>query len=137
VKRVLFVCTHNSARSQMAEALLRSAGSGSFEACSAGTQAGELHPLAVEVMGELEMDISGQSAKPVELYRDERFDYVITVCDEVRQSCPLLQCGKQLHWSLSDPSRAGGNIEQRIAAFRDTRDRLTALVADFLAGAEQ
>jgi arsenate reductase len=137
LKRVLFVCTHNSARSQMAEALLTSAAGASFEACSAGTQAGELHPLAVEVMRELAMDISGQRAKPVDIYCDERFDYVITVCDEARESCPVWQGGKQLHWSLSDPSRVGGNIEQKIAAFRDTRDRLSALVADFLAGAEQ
>jgi arsenate reductase (thioredoxin) len=137
VKRVLFVCTHNSARSQMAEALLKSAAGACFEACSAGTQAGELHPLAVRVMRELEMDISGQHAKPVDLYSGKRFDYVITVCDEARESCPVLQSGKQLHWSLSDPSRVGGNIEQKVAAFRDARDRLSALVADFVAGAEQ
>jgi arsenate reductase len=137
VKRVLFVCTHNSARSQMAEALLRSAAGARFEACSGGTQAGELHPLAVQVMRELDMDISGQRAKPVDLLSHERFDYVITVCDEARESCPVLQGGEQLHWSLSDPSRAGGRIEQKIAAFRDTRDKLSALVADFLAGAEQ
>jgi arsenate reductase len=121
----------------MAEALLKSAAGACFEACSAGTQAGELHPLAVRVMRELEMDISGQHAKPVDLYSGKRFDYVITVCDEARESCPVLQSGKQLHWSLSDPSRVGGNIEQKVAAFRDARDRLSALVADFVAGAEQ
>jgi arsenate reductase (thioredoxin) len=136
VKRVLFVCSHNSARSQMAEALLKSGAGTRFEACSTGTEAGELHPLAVQVMRELDMDISNQRAKAVDLYGDERFDYVITVCDEARESCPMLQGGKQLHWSLSDPSRVGGSMEQKIAAFRDTRDKLSALVADFLAGAE-
>jgi arsenate reductase len=134
---VLFVCTHNSARSQMAEALLKSAAGTRFEACSAGTEAGELHPLAVQVMRELDMDISDQRAKTVDLYNGERFDYVITVCDEAREACPLLDGGKQLHWSLSDPSRAGGTMEQKIAAFRNARDELSALVADFLAGAEQ
>jgi arsenate reductase (thioredoxin) len=137
MRRVIFVCTHNSARSQMAAALLNSGAGGRYEVRSAGTTAGELHPLAVEVMGELETDISGQRAKPVDLCRDERFDYVITVCDEARESCPTLQSGQHLHRNLSDPSRVGRSMEQKIAALREVRDRLSALVADCLAGAEK
>jgi len=133
VSRVLFVCTHNSARSQMAEALLRSMAPETFEVHSAGTEAGSLHPLAVEAMREVGIDISGQEAKPVSRYEGGQFDYVITVCDEAREACPVFPGSpRTLHWSLPDPSRATGSAEERLNAFRETRDRLTALIAEFV-----
>jgi len=136
VKRVLFVCTHNSARSQMAEALLRSMAAGAFEVHSAGTEAGSLHPLAVEAMGEIGIDISRQEAKPVSRYEDQAFDYVITVCDDAQEACPSFPAApRRLHWSIPDPSRVTGSAEAKLSAFRDARDRLTALIAEFVKGA--
>ncbi|MDP3947976.1 MAG: arsenate reductase ArsC [bacterium] len=134
--RVLFVCTHNSARSQMAEALLRTMGGDRFECHSAGIAPGGVHPLAVEAMSEIGVDITGQESKSIERYRDAAFDYVVTVCDEAREACPFFPARNQLHWSLPDPSAAPGDPEARKDAFRAVRDRLRALVAQFSAGAE-
>src|SRR3990170_6020380 len=87
--RILFVCTHNSARSQMAEGFLRHYASDGFDAYSAGTEPGALHPLAVRVMAEEDVDISGQRAKSLDAFLEEPFDYVITVCDEANEVCPV------------------------------------------------
>lgn len=126
--KVLFLCTHNSARSQMAEGLLRSLASQTgerFEVASAGTEATRVRPEAQEAMAELDIDISSQKSKTLKRYLDEPFDYVVTVCDDAGESCPAFPGpAKRLHWSLPDPSAAEGSEEKRLAVFRSVRDRL-------------
>src|SRR6478672_4771121 len=108
-QRVLFLCTHNSARSQMAEGLLRTLGGDRFEAHSAGTEATGVRPLAIRAMRELDIDISKQISKTLEPYVEQRFDHVITVCDDANESCPIFpNAAHRLHWSLPDPSKATG-----------------------------
>jgi arsenate reductase (thioredoxin) len=121
----LFLCTHNSARSQMAEGLLRHLAGDSFEAHSAGTEATHVRPLAIRAMEEVGVDISGQESKTLERYLEEPFDYVITVCDDANEACPVFPGAKnRLHWSFEDPSRAEGSEEERLAVFRSVRDRI-------------
>ena len=123
--RVLFLCTHNSARSQMAEGLLRHLAGDRFEAHSAGTEATHVRPLAIKAMEEVGVDISGQESKTLERYLEDPFDYVITVCDDANEACPFFPGAKnRLHWSLRDPSRAEGSEEERLAVFRSVRDRI-------------
>lgn len=123
--KVLFLCTHNSARSQMAEGLLRELAGDSFEAASAGTEATRVRPEAEQVMAETGVDISGQESKTLRRYLTEPFDYVITVCDDAGESCPAFPGpARRLHWSLPDPSRASGAEEERLEVFRSVRDRL-------------
>jgi arsenate reductase (thioredoxin) len=125
VQRILFLCTHNSARSQMAEGFLRALGSGRFDAASAGTEARGLHPLAVQAMAEEGIDISLQESKTLDQFVSEPFDLVITVCDEANESCPYFANAKERrHWSFPDPSAARGDDETRFAAFRDVRDAI-------------
>jgi len=127
--RVLFLCTHNSARSQMAESLLRHLAGDRFEAASAGTEATRVRPEAISVMAELGIDISGQESKTLDRYLGQPFDYVVTVCDEANEACPFFPGAQErLHWSLPDPSSAGGAEEDRLAAFRSVRDRLRDLM---------
>jgi arsenate reductase (thioredoxin) len=122
-RRVLFLCTHNSARSQMAEGFLRELGGGRFEAASAGTEARGLNPLAVQAMAEEGIDISLQESKTLERYVNEPFDLVITVCDEANESCPYFPNARERrHWSFPDPSAVGGDDETKFAAFREVRD---------------
>ncbi len=103
--RVLFLCTHNSARSQMAEGLLRALGGDRFEVASAGTEATAVRPEAFAVMREIGIDLSGQTSKTLERYLDKPFDLVITVCDAAAESCPVfLGARRRLHWSFPDPS---------------------------------
>jgi arsenate reductase (thioredoxin) len=121
--RVLFLCTHNSARSQMAEGLLRHLAGDRFEAHSAGTEATHVRPLAIRAMDEIGVDISGQESKTLDRYLGEPFDYVITVCDDANEACPFFPGAKNcLHWSLPDPSAAEGTEEERLAVFRSVRD---------------
>ena len=121
--RILFLCTHNSARSQMAEGLLRHLAGDRFEVHSAGTEATSVRPLAIRAMAELGIDISGQESKTLERYLGEPFDYVITVCDEANEACPIFPGAKRrLHWSFEDPSRATGSEEKRLETFRSVRD---------------
>jgi arsenate reductase len=121
--RVLFLCTHNSARSQMAEGLLRHLAGDSFEAMSAGTEATHVRPLAVRVMGEIGIDISGQESKTLDRYLQEPFDFVITVCDDANEACPFFPgAASRLHWSFEDPSKAEGSEEGRLEDFRRVRD---------------
>ena len=123
--RVLFLCTHNSARSQMAEGLLRHIVGDRFEVYSAGTEATRVRPLAIRAMEEIGVDISSQESKTLERYLGEPFDYVITVCDDANEACPFFPGAmKRLHWSFEDPSRAEGSEEERLAAFRSVRDRI-------------
>jgi len=132
--KVLFVCTHNSARSQMAEGFLRYLGGSAFEAHSAGTEPGELHPLAVAVMAKEGIDISGQRAKSVDDFVQQRFDYVITVCDDANEACPFFpNAASRLHWSIPNPSAAEGTHEERLAVFREVRDGIRARVRELLA----
>jgi arsenate reductase len=123
--KVLFLCTHNSARSQMAEGLLRHLAGDRFEAHSAGTEATHVRPLAIRAMEEIGVDISGQESKMLERYLGEPFDYVITVCDDANEACPFFPgAERRLHWSLPDPSAAEGTEEERLAVFRSVRDAL-------------
>jgi arsenate reductase (thioredoxin) len=123
--KVLFLCTHNSARSQMAEGLLRHMAGDRFEAMSAGTEATHVRALAVQAMEEIGVDISGQESKTPTRYLQEPFDYVITVCDDANEACPFFPgAGNRLHWSFEDPSRAEGSEEERLAVFRSVRDRI-------------
>lgn len=125
MERVLFLCTHNSARSQMAEGFLRVLGGGRFEAHSAGTEATHVRPLAIRAMAELGIDISRQESKTLERYRKQPFDYVITVCDDANESCPVFPNARtRMHWSLPDPSRAAGTDAEQLAVYRRVRDEL-------------
>jgi arsenate reductase (thioredoxin) len=123
--RVLFLCTHNSARSQMAEGMLRNLAGGRFEVMSAGTEATHLRRQAIKVMNEIGIVISGQESKTLARYLGQPFDYVITVCDEANEACPAFPGAKnRLHWSLEDPSRADGSEEERLAVFRRVREEI-------------
>ena len=116
--RVIFVCTGNSARSQMAEALLRHDGGGRFEVVSAGVGPRGVHPLAIRAMAKVGIDISAATSKPVAMFLGQRFDYVITLCDRARSTCPVFPGGSEtLHWGLDDPAEAAGTEAERIAAF--------------------
>jgi arsenate reductase len=124
-KRVLFLCTHNSARSQMAEGLLRNLAGDRFDAFSAGTEAMRVHPLAIEAMRELGIDISAQKSKTLDAYGAERFDYVITVCDRANESCPTFPGDThRIHWSFDDPSAAIGTDDEQLRVFRRVRDEI-------------
>ncbi len=123
--RMLFLCTHNSARSQMAEGLLRHLGGDRFEAFSAGSEATHVRHLATRAMAELGIDISKQESRTLDRYLQEPFEYVITVCDQANASCPIFPGGKaRLHWSLPDPSQAQGSEDEQLAVYRQVRDDL-------------
>ena len=125
--RVLFLCTHNSARSQIAEGLLGHLAGDRFETFSAGTEATHVRPEAIEAMRELGVDISGQVSETLDRYLGEPFDYVVTVCDDANEACPVFPGARErLHWSLPDPSAVTG--EERLWAFRGVRDRIQALI---------
>jgi arsenate reductase (thioredoxin) len=122
---VLFLCTHNSARSQMAEGLLRHLAGDRLEVYSAGTEATFVRPQAIKVMSEIGIDISGQQSKTLEEYLGQPFDYVITVCDAANEACPVFPGAKRrLHWSLEDPAAAVGSEEERLGVFRAVRDNI-------------
>ena len=134
--RVLFLCTHNSSRSQMAEGLLRARGGQRFRVFSAGTHPRGVHPLAVKAMAELDIDISeraGHRAKGImEFANEPPMDLVITVCDEAAEECPYFpNARKQRHWSFPDPSAATGTEEERLAVFRKVRDAIAARIDTF------
>jgi len=123
--RVLILCTGNSARSQMAEGLLRHDAGNAFEVFSAGTKPTEVRPEAIAVMREAGIDISGHRSKSVDEFAGQDFDYVITVCDNAKQSCPIYPAKtKRIHWSIEDPAAVQASEEERLAAFRRIRDEL-------------
>ncbi|MDW8155368.1 MAG: arsenate reductase ArsC [Armatimonadota bacterium] len=130
--RVLFLCTGNSARSQMAEGWMRHLSGGAVEAASAGTEPKGLHPLAVRVMAERGVDISAHRSKHVSELRGQAFDWVITVCDRARQSCPSFPGARTLHWDLLDPAEAQGDEQAVLDAFRQVRDELARRVKALL-----
>jgi arsenate reductase len=131
--RVLFVCTHNSARSQIAEGFLRAVAGDRFEVGSAGTDATRVHPLAIRAMAEVGIDLGGHASKTVDAVRDRHWDWVITVCDDANERCPVFPGrGRRLHWSFEDPSCGGGSEEERLARFRGIRDEIMARVRAWL-----
>jgi len=133
-ERVLFLCTHNSARSQMAEGLLRHLSEGRVEVASAGTEARGVHPLAVRVMAEIGIDLRDQASKTLDRFVGERWDDVITVCDSANESCPIFPgARRRLHWSFDDPSAATGTEEQRLIVFRRGREEIRARIDTWLA----
>jgi arsenate reductase len=135
-QRVLFICTHNSARSQMAEGFLRHIADDRFDVYSAGTEATHVRPEAISVMSEIGVDISGQTSKTLQRYLPERWDYVITVCDDANESCPVFPgTADRSHWSFPDPSKATGSDEERLAVYRDVRDQIARRIRTFVSGA--
>jgi thioredoxin type arsenate reductase len=132
--RVLFLCTHNSARSQMAEGILRELGGDRVETASAGTEVTRVHPLAVREMAERGIDISGHRSKHLDEFLGERFDYVITVCDNAREACPIFPGDpERIHWSIPDPSAVEGDETARRNAFKRAADELTTRLRYLLA----
>jgi arsenate reductase len=132
-KRVLFLCTGNSCRSQMAEGWLRHLAGDRFEAFSAGTSPVGLNPGAVEAMRESGVDISAHRSKHLTEFAGVRFDYVVTVCDRARETCPIFPGARTvLHWSFDDPAAAKGTDEERRAVFRRVRDEIADRVRRFI-----
>jgi arsenate reductase (thioredoxin) len=129
-KRVLFLCTGNSARSQMAEAILRHLGGSEYEVFSAGTDPKGIHPRTVEVMNEIGIDVSGQSSKGLQQFLDEKFDHVITVCDRAKQHCPIFPGAAPTHWGFDDPAEIEG--DQQLHKFRVVRDEIFRRIRLFL-----
>ncbi|KAJ3119724.1 hypothetical protein HK098_005211 [Nowakowskiella sp. JEL0407] len=135
-KKVLFLCTHNSARSQMAEGLLRylALSNGiSVISLSAGTEKTHVRPLAIKAMQEIGIDISSHTSKTLDVYLHEPIDVVITVCDSANDSCPVFTKGKKrLHWSFPDPSKAMGNEEDQLQVYREVRDAIRKRIEEEL-----
>jgi arsenate reductase len=122
---VLFICTHNSARSQMAEGFLRELYGNTYDAFSAGTHPSRVNPYAIEVMKEKNIDISHHTAKSIDQFREMEFDYVITVCDGARETCPVFPNGKEcLHKRFEDPTQGRGDEEAKRTLFRRVRDEI-------------
>jgi len=132
MKKILVLCTGNSARSQMGEGLFRTEGGGDFEVSSAGITPSFVRPEAIAVMKEIGIDISGQRSKSVDEFAGQSMDYVVTVCDNARDNCPLFPAAtERLHWSLEDPAAVQGSEEERLAAFRRIRDQVQERVKTF------
>jgi len=130
---VLFLCTHNSARSQMAEGFLRALAGDRFEVASAGTEARGVNPLAARVMAEAGVDLAGHTSKTLDRFVGEPWDYVVTVCDSANEACPVFPgAAQRLHWSFDDPSAAGGAEAERLAVFRRIRDEIRARIGAWL-----
>lgn len=124
-KRVLFLCTENSARSQMAEGLLRRLAGDVYDVFSAGVAPSSVRPEAIAVMREVGIDISQQRSKSIDEFSGQQFDYVITVCDNAREHCPVFPgAARQMHWSFDDPAGAAGDEAARLAVFRRVRDEI-------------
>jgi arsenate reductase len=134
---VLFLCVHNSARSQMAEGLLRARAGDRFEAFSAGNEATEVRPLAITAMAELGINISGQRSKTTADLGGRHFDYAITVCQDATEACPYYaNAAHQIHWGFDDPAAATGSEEEQLAIFRRVRDEIAASIDDFVGAAK-
>ena len=133
-RRVIFVCIHNSARSQMAEGMLRAWAGDRFEVASGGTKARGVRPEAIGVMAELGIDISRHESKTIERFVGQPWDWLIPVCDEACEACPYVPGAKAvLRWAFDDPSAATGTEEERLAAFRRVRDELATRIQGFIA----
>lgn len=131
--RVLVLCTGNSCRSQMAEGFFRQFGKGEVEAASAGVSPGSVNPNAIAVMKEVGIDISGHTSDPIEKYVDDEWDYVVTVCDNAKERCPVFPKAKNsLHWPFDDPADAEGTDEEVLGEFRRVRDEIAEKVKGWL-----
>jgi len=131
-KRVLFLCTGNSCRSQMAEGFLRAIAGDRFEVASAGTNPSLVNPMAIRVMAEAGIDISSQWSKSLDEMSNRKTDCVITVCDRAREACPIFPVAvEQLHWSFEDPAEATGTEDERLSVFRRVRDEIAKRIRDF------
>lgn len=131
--KVLFLCTGNSCRSQMAEGFLRHLAGEEFEAHSAGIMPSQVNPFAIEVMREKGIDISQQNSKNVTGYVGKHFPYIITVCDNAKEHCPVFPGPAiRLHWSLPDPAEAQGSREERLSVFRSVRDDIESRIRNFV-----
>lgn len=132
-KKVLFLCTGNSCRSQMAEGWLRRLAGEQFEVVSAGTHPVGLNPYAVAVMQEANVDISNHVSERVDPYLDQHFDHVITVCDRAQENCPIFPgASSMLHWNFDDPAKAKGTYEQQLVVFRKIRDEIAERIRRFI-----
>jgi arsenate reductase len=133
MKRVLFICTHNSARSQMAEGLINHDLAGKVQAFSAGTEPSSVHPLAIAVLKEIGIDISRHRSKSIDEFGEEKFDFVITLCDHAAESCPIFFGGtKRLHMGFPNPAAIFGGEEEKPSAFRKLRDQIRTRLVEFL-----
>ena len=133
MKKVLFLCTGNSARSQMAEGFLKYMAGDRFEVYSAGVKPTAVNPLAIKVMAEIGIDISKHKSKSVMEFIDQSFDYVITVCDNAQKTCPVFPGEhEKIHWDLEDPAAAEGSEEERAAIFRRIRDEIEQRIKDWI-----
>jgi protein-tyrosine-phosphatase/DNA-binding transcriptional ArsR family regulator len=131
--RVLFICTHNSARSQMAEGILRARSAGQIQVFSAGTAPTGVHPMALQALAQMGIDISAQRSKGLEVFAGQSFDFVITVCDRARELCPVYPGDPAVyHWSIPDPVEVTGTDTQRLQAFRRLADQLQTRIRYFL-----
>ena len=137
-KRVLILCTGNSARSQMAEGLLRHEAGDRFEVVSAGVEPGQVRPQAIEAMREIGIDITKHRSKSVDEFAGQEFDYVITVCDNANEHCPIFPGNTQrIHWSFDDPAAAEGDDDRKLAVFRRVRDEIRHRLRLFAAAADR
>lgn len=134
MKRVLILCTGNSCRSQMAETLWETLGNGQWESESAGSKpSGYVHPLAIRAMQELDINISQNTSKSLEQFRDQSFDLVVTVCDNAKESCPVFPGAKEtLHWPFDDPADATGTDDEKMVVFRRVRDEIKDTIQTYL-----
>jgi arsenate reductase (thioredoxin) len=131
-QRILVLCTGNSARSQMGEGLFRAEGGEGWDVFSAGTRSSFVRPEAIAAMREIGIDISGHRSKSVDEFAGQSFDYVVTVCDNASDNCPVFPGGaKRIHWSLEDPAAVEGTEEERLSAFRRIRDQIHQRVKSF------
>jgi len=132
-RKVLFLCTGNSVRSQMAEGWLRALGKADWTVKSAGTFPSYVHPLAIRAMEEIGVDISGQISKSIDQFLNEEFDYIVTLCDHAAMACPVFPGqGKRINWSFEDPASAIGTLEERFLVFRRVRDEIKSKIEEFL-----
>ena len=129
-KKVLFLCYHNSCRSQIAEGFLKAFFKDRYESFSAGVQPTSINPYAVEVMKEIGIDISDQYSKSVEEFQDKKFDYVVTVCDNAKEKCPFYNGKKMIHKNFEDPSQINGDIEDILYEFRKLRDEIKRFIKE-------
>lgn len=137
-KKVLILCTGNSARSQMAEGLLRQIGGDTYDVESAGTAPSTVRPEAIAAMQELGIDISRHRSKSVDEFSGKSFDYVITVCDNARETCPVFPGDvARIHWSFDDPASVDGSEDERLAVFRRVRDEIRDRLIEFVALADR
>lgn len=131
--RVLFLCTGNSCRSHMAEGILRHLAGGRFKVFSAGSRpAGYVHPLAIKAMAEIGVDLAGHHSKPVTEFTGQSFDYVITVCDNAKEACPVFPGANSIHWSFDDPAHAPGSEEEKLKVFRRVRGEIEDALRRFV-----